>query len=155
MNRIVFVLGANIGNRQKNINDAIFDLEKNLELVSTKKSFFMKNSAILPKGAPQGWNREFLNLAFSGDVDLDRLPPLKILEIIKNIEKKIGRIDRGRWSPREIDIDIALIKDISLEIERLCIPHKSLTSRSFFIKPILDIERKLLLNIFPNLDLKY
>jgi len=149
--RIVFVLGSNIGDRAKNIEDAVGFLKQELALTSVKKSFLMQNPAMLPKDAPQDWDKEFLNLAISGDINLNKFPPSNILSIIKQIEKNIGRIDRGNWSPREIDIDIALIQGIKLNSKELCIPHQSLTQREFFILPIANIEKKLLLNIFPNL----
>lgn len=151
MKRIVFVLGSNVGNRKKNINIAIDYLERELRLAAIKKSYFMKNLAMLPNGAPKDWNREFFNRAVSGNIDLNKFSLMEILKIIKYIEKKIGRVDRGFWSPREIDIDIALIDGVSYKNENLSIPHKDLTKRNFFIEPILAIEKKILLNTFPKL----
>jgi 2-amino-4-hydroxy-6-hydroxymethyldihydropteridine diphosphokinase/dihydropteroate synthase len=113
----------------------------------------LANPALIPENSPKNWNKEFFNIAFSGQVDLSKFHPIKILQIIKNIEAKIGRVDRGKWSPREIDIDIAFIENIFFENENLSIPHKQLVNREFFIKPIMEIEKKLLLNIFPNLSI--
>ena len=115
----------------------------------------MINPALIPENSPKNWNKEFFNIACSGQVDLSKFPPIKILQIIKNIEAKIGRVDRGKWSPREIDIDIAIIENIFLESEKLSIPHKQLINRDFFIRPIMEIEKKLLLNIFPNLAINF
>ena len=70
---------------------------------------------------------------------------MKILEIIKKIEKEIGRKDSERWAPREIDIDILLIDEIFIaEKNILTIPHEGLFNRDFFYKTVEEIEPKLL-----------
>ena len=73
---------------------------------------------------------------------------MKILEVIKKVEKDIGRKDSERWAPREIDIDILLIGEIFfVEKNILTIPHEGLFNRDFFYKTVEEIEPKLLENI--------
>ena len=42
----------------------------------------------------------------------------KIFSTIKSIEKNIGRIERGKWQAREIDIDILLNENEILELSK-------------------------------------
>lgn len=57
------------------------------------------------------------------------------------MKKKIGRKDGEKWSPREIDIDIAKIENLKIHIDnKLTIPHPGIYDRDFFIKTISEIE---------------
>ena len=149
--RIIFVLGSNFGDRNFYINQATQDIINDLELQNVKKSFMMHNSALLKSDAPEDWNMEFVNMAISGDINLKNFQPQKILFLIKKIEQRIGRINRGKWAPREIDIDIAIIEGVAINEKNLQIPHVSLFERDFFIQTIKDIEKNLLINTNSNL----
>ena len=46
---------------------------------------------------------DFLNSAF---ILSTNFLPLDLLTALKDIERKIGRIERFHWGPREIDLDI-------------------------------------------------
>ena len=143
--RIIFGLGSNLGDREFHLEEAIYQLENNLNLKNPKKSKTLKNPAMLLPNSPKEWELEFLNMAFSADINLKEFAPEKILEIVKEIEKKIGRIDREKWAPREIDIDILAINDMHIHFaERLIIPHPGLIHRDFFLKTVEEIEPEIL-----------
>lgn len=143
--RIVFVLGSNIGDRKNYLQNAIKELQEKLALTNLKQSSILENKALLLPDSPKEWDMDFLNLALSADINLSEFEPLKILEIIKQIENNLGRINRGKWGPREIDIDIILIKDLKINLgTELQIPHPGLFNRDFFLKTIKEIEPKLL-----------
>ena len=143
--KILFGIGSNLGDKNLNIFNAIDKLKNYLSLKNIKISTIYKNPAMLPPQAPSDWNKEFYNIAISADIDLENFSPLKILEIIKKIEKEIGRKDSERWAPREIDIDILLIDEIFIaEKNILTIPHEGLFNRDFFYKTVEEIEPKLL-----------
>src|SRR3989338_3045208 len=112
--RIIFGLGSNLGDRNFYLDEAQSELVNQLSLHNLKKSKIFKNPAMLPPGAPQEWDQEFFNIAISADINLEKFLPEKILEIVKNIEKKLGRKDRERWAPREIDIDILAIENLKI-----------------------------------------
>lgn len=143
--RIIFGLGSNLGDREFYLNQAMQELENQLFLNNCKKSNFLSNQALLLPHSPKEWDCDFLNLAFSADIDLEKFPPQKILEIVKKIEKKLGRKEREKWAPREIDIDILAIEKLQIKIgNELEIPHYDLMNRDFFIKTIEEIEPKFL-----------
>lgn len=143
--RIIFGIGSNLGDRYKNIENSIKYLTQSFFLENIKISKFLKNKAMLPSNAPKSWNKEFINIAISGDINFCEFDAIKILATIKEIEKKIGRKDRKRWAPREIDIDILMIGDKSIVInDLLIVPHQGLLERDFFLKTVLEIEPELL-----------
>ena len=143
--RIVFGIGSNIGDRNFYLEKAVLKITQQMFLTKPKTSKILKNPALLLPNSPKEWNIEFFNIAFSADINLKKFPPQKILEIVKKVENHLGRKDRGKWAPREIDIDILLIEDLKIDLgEELKIPHRELFNRDFFIKTIQEIEPELL-----------
>ena len=148
MNKVVFCLGSNVGDRTFNLNRAVLLLEERLGIENVKQSSILENKALLLPNSPTEWDVDFYNIAVSGDINLEIFSPLKILQIIKQIEIDIGRIDRGKWSPREIDIDIIMVDDLTINNKDvLQIPHLGLFERDFFLKTINEIEPELLKKI--------
>ena len=128
---IAFGLGSNLGNREKNLEEAVFQLKKDLNLTKIKQSKILVNKAMLLPNSPKEWDIDFFNIALTAEINL---------EIIKKIEKNLGRNNEQRWSPRVIDIDILLIKDTKINIaNKLIIPHYDLENRTFFTKTLSEI----------------
>ncbi len=143
--RIIFCLGSNIGDRKFYLQEAVQLLRTQLELENLKQSSILENKALLLPNSPEEWNIDFFNIALSADINLEKFPPLEILKIIKQIEITLGRINRGLWSPREIDIDIVAIDNLKINCgELLQIPHTQLFNRDFFLKTITEIEPEIL-----------
>jgi len=71
------------------------------------------------------------------------LEPEALLGHLKRIERRLGRKDRARWSPRPIDLDIALYDDLILETDTLTIPHPRIVERAFVLQPLLDLDAAL------------
>jgi 2-amino-4-hydroxy-6-hydroxymethyldihydropteridine diphosphokinase len=141
LNKIIFGLGSNVGDRKNFLDQAIKNLITELNLINVKESSILENKALLLPDSPANWDMDFFNMAMSAEINLEDFSILKILDIIKNIEIKLGRIDRGRWSPREIDIDILAIEDLFIDLgPQLQIPHSQLFERDFFSKTFAEIE---------------
>jgi 2-amino-4-hydroxy-6-hydroxymethyldihydropteridine diphosphokinase len=68
------------------------------------------------------------------------LSPRALLAHAKRIEAQMGRVEGPRWSPRPIDIDIALYDDEVIESDVLTVPHSRLGQRTFVLQPLLDID---------------
>jgi len=144
-NRIVFGIGSNLGDRQDNICKAISLLTIHLQLTKPKQSFFLINPALLPTNCPPDWNIDFINIAFSADINTRLFPPLSILHTCKSIETQLGRKIQQKWSPRLIDIDILMIDNQKISLEPiLTIPHYDLLNRSFFLDTTKYIEPSLI-----------
>ena len=74
------------------------------------------------------------------------LAPFDLLDAIKELERDLGRVDTVRWGPRVIDIDILYYGDLSLQDERLVIPHRDLLRRAFVLIPLAEIAPDLVLD---------
>ena len=72
---------------------------------------------------------------------------LMILEICKDIERRLGRTgkpqydERGEriYTDRPIDIDILLFGDNKIDCEELTVPHKLMYERDFVMIPLNEI----------------
>ncbi|MDZ4662254.1 MAG: dihydropteroate synthase [Pseudomonadota bacterium] len=133
---VILGLGSNIGNRKKNISRAIWEIEFQGLLANIKVSTAFESDALLPKDSPDSWNIPFLNLAISGDTTFS---PFELLDLLKEIEKKIGREKCERWAPREIDIDILSWGTTNIESEKLKVPHPEILKRPFALLPLLEL----------------
>ena len=141
-------LGSNQGDRRKNISDALSLL--NIELGTPYKAV-----SSLIETEPWGFESEekFINAAVLYELDLKRgynpeAEGLMILEICKDIERRLGRTgqpqfdDAGNriYTSRPIDIDILLFGDNSIDCEELTVPHKLMYEREFVMKPLKEIK---------------
>lgn len=148
MKKIIFGLGSNLGDRRNFLHLAITALTEELHLKNIKKSKIIENKALLLPGSPENWDKDFCNLVISADFDcpdfLSTEEVKKILAIIKNIENKLGRQNRGKWSPREIDIDILAIDEMSINLGKILqIPHSQILHRKFCVDGFKEIEPEL------------
>ena len=69
------------------------------------------------------------------------LDPLPLLQVLREIEKKIGRKSDGlRFGPRILDMDIIFYDDFIMNHAELVIPHPRMHKRCFVLKPLCDID---------------
>lgn len=131
MPKVYIGLGSNIGNKSENVRQA-------LKLISQIDSTKVKKVSSFYKTEPVGYEDQdwFINAVAEIETDLS---PETLLETLKNIEKLIGRKDRIRWGPREIDIDILFYDLITVNIPHLIIPHPLLHERAFVLVPLAEI----------------
>lgn len=123
-------IGSNLGNRQKNCLRAIELLQKK-DIIVTKRSSLYETEPWGVKDQPR-----FINMAVEIDTSLE---PKKLLTILKNIEKELGREKSSKWGPRTIDLDILLFDDIILNKDNLKIPHPLMHERDFVLRPLCEI----------------
>jgi 2-amino-4-hydroxy-6-hydroxymethyldihydropteridine diphosphokinase len=134
MTEVYLALGSNIGDSVSHIASAIDLLSKKLSHV--KQAPLYRSKAVGYTDQP-----DFINTAISAETDLS---PYDLLDMIKNLEKQLGRIERFRWGPREIDIDIIFYGDQVIESDKLNIPHVKFRERSFVLQPLYDLNPELI-----------
>jgi 2-amino-4-hydroxy-6-hydroxymethyldihydropteridine diphosphokinase len=132
---IILGLGSNLGDRIENLSKAAGMISKSI-LAGIEFSPIYESEAVLKPGAPEDWNRPYLNMAICGETHLS---PYELLKNIKIIEKTIGRQEGGTWAPREIDIDILAYDALCMSDNELTIPHKELYKRPFALLPLVDL----------------
>lgn len=79
---------------------------------------------------------DFINTVVRGETSLD---VHKLLSFVKQIEQELGRVERFRWGPREIDIDIIFYGHEQIESADITVPHPGLRERSFVLQPLCDL----------------
>jgi len=134
MNTVYIGIGSNIGRREEYIEKALLLMEE--------YGIRIKKVSSLYETEPYGMKEQplFLNLVVEA---MTYMEPKELLNILKIIEKEVGRKKRTRWGPREIDLDILLYEDRVVEDEGLTIPHYDLENRAFFLYPLLELNDKL------------
>lgn len=126
-NDVVLLLGSNINNPDKNIENALKKLESNIGAI------LIKSELILTKPVEFDSINFFCNIAVKIKTQFS---PIKLLVELKNIEKEMGRLKDssffGSYQDRIIDIDIILYNNIKFISKKLIIPHhKNLYEREF------------------------
>ena len=140
-------LGSNMGDRRRNIEDAISLL--NIEL---KKPY--KAVSSFYETEPWGFesDEKFINATIMYELELPKgynpeAEGLMILEICKDIERKLGRKGQPQYdeageriyTSRPIDIDILLIGDDRINCPELTVPHRLMYERDFVMVPLKEI----------------
>lgn len=134
--KVLIGLGSNVGARRHTLRRA-------LELLSETRGVGLLGVSFFYETEPWGVldQRPFVNAAALLETSLE---PLELLDRLQSIEAKLGRVRLERWGPRTIDLDILLIEGVSLETERLTVPHPLIEQRAFVQVPMRDlIERQL------------
>ncbi len=124
-------LGSNIGDKKKNLLEAI---EKIDNLENTKVT---SKSAIL-ETEPFGYTEQdwFLNAC----IEIKTLfTPQELLEKLLSIELEMGRKRIIKWGPRIIDLDILFFDDKIIQDKNLCVPHPWICERMFVLEPLCEI----------------
>ncbi|KAF2237081.1 Dihydropteroate synthase [Viridothelium virens] len=67
------------------------------------------------------------------------LEPEKLLDLLQDIEKDLGRVKVIDKGPRTVDLDIVLYDDIQYASERLTIPHALMLEREFVLRPLCEL----------------
>jgi 2-amino-4-hydroxy-6-hydroxymethyldihydropteridine diphosphokinase len=126
---VYLALGANVGDPAANIEKAVKLIGDVMHDVKQAPIYRTK---------PVGYTDQpdFLNTAVMGQTDLS---PEDLLKAIKDVERRIGRQQRFRWGPREIDIDIIFYGDRVIDTPKLTIPHSRFRERDFVLRPIADL----------------
>jgi 2-amino-4-hydroxy-6-hydroxymethyldihydropteridine diphosphokinase len=128
--RYFLCLGSNTGDKRSNIKNAISFLQKSGVRLIRSSSQYKTQPVEVGK---QPW---FVNQVLEVETDINSQ---SLLEMIKDIEEKMGRKKNVKKGPRSIDIDILLAEDSVIREEDLVIPHPRLEYRNFVLVPLSEI----------------
>ena len=133
MHKVYLSLGTNLGNRKRNIREAI---EKIGELIGE-----VERQSALYETKPWGFSspNDFINACVMVNTVL---APRQLLEVTQQIEQEMGRMEKsvgGEYHDRIIDIDILLYDDLKVNEPDLVIPHPLMEEREFVMNPLREI----------------
>ena len=124
-------LESTFGSRYDNISIAI-NLLVDSKIKVKKISNFYETPSYPNENFPK-----FLNVGLLIEYNNKQL---SLFKIIKQIEKKLGRIKTKKNDPRVIDIDIIDFKGEIKNTKELILPHPRCHLRNFVLYPILQID---------------
>jgi 2-amino-4-hydroxy-6-hydroxymethyldihydropteridine diphosphokinase len=153
-------LGANVGDAEATLTEAVRALAA---LPGTRLRGVSRLYATAPVGVTD--QPEFRNAVVALDVpaapDAER-GSIALLSALKALEREFGRQVRGRWGPRELDLDLLVFGRARVTIERttatrsndaesdpakatkvLEVPHPAAASRLFVLAPLADLAPRL------------
>lgn len=130
-NRTYVAFGSNLGEKEKNITEAI-------EKIRTNRFCRVNKVSEVYETAPYGCvaQEDF----FNGVLELDTiLSPKELLAYLQKLEADAGRERKIHWGPRTLDLDIIFYENIILDLSDLVIPHEDMQNREFVLMPMNDI----------------
>ncbi len=130
MNKAVLLVGSNIGDLSKNLEQAL--------LLISKESGTIGKASLVYLTEPWGRNDQphFYNQVVELCTSLSaQVLMLKLLEI----EMKMGRERTEKWTPRVIDLDILYFNNEIIDEPGLKIPHPRLHERRFTMEPLSEL----------------
>ena len=156
MNNYVVVLGSNLsskfGNSAETLKKCVDEITSNPVIEALLESNWYISSSFLNKREPRYVN---VGIRFTS-----KLKPITLLNFTSGLENKYGRKRQERWGPRTCDIDILLCDQLILPSklyfkkwlnlnlseqtklvpDKLILPHPRLQERTFFLKPLNDLQ---------------
>lgn len=126
-------IGTNLGDKEENLKQCLMHLGQ--------AEIFVEKVSSIYYSTPHGFESEhdFLNLCVKIKTGH---PPLLLLDLVKDIEFKMGRKEsslNGVYQDRIIDIDIVFYNNLSLQDDRLTLPHPHWNLRPFVYLPLLEL----------------
>ena len=131
MNKAVIALGGNIGDRKKNITDAIAAIDS-VPMVNVKRASSVYETE--PWGFKE--QRSFYNSVAELETELCAEA---LLGACLGIEAGMGRVREFKNGPRIIDIDLLLFEGTVSDTEFLRLPHPRITERDFVLVPLYEL----------------
>ena len=128
--KVVIALGSNLGDRELNIDSAVAELAKIIEVTHLSTNYETD-----PMGGPA--QPKYLNAVLIGESHLD---PHELLIAMLEIENRLGRTREVHWGPRTIDIDLIVAGSEIIKTQVLKLPHPRAHERIFVLEPWLEID---------------
>lgn len=133
MYKVYLSLGTNLGNRKRNMREAIEKIGEQIGVVERQSALY--------ETKPWGYSspNDFINACV---LVLTSMAPRQLLEATQRIEREMGRTLKsvdGEYHDRIIDIDILLIDDLQIDEPDLKVPHPLMKEREFVMNPLMEI----------------
>ena len=133
MTRAYVGLGANLGDRERTVREAVAALgaEEGIEVLAV---------STLRETEPVGVGEQppFLNGAAALDTTLEAP---ELLKRLLAVEQRFGRVRvPGEHGPRTLDLDLLLYGDEQIDEPGLAVPHPRLHERRFVLEPLVELD---------------
>ncbi|KAF1995263.1 Dihydropteroate synthase [Amniculicola lignicola CBS 123094] len=129
--RAFIALGSNLGDKVAMIEHACTEMEAGgtISIVKTSSLWETKAMYVLDQD-------KFVNGVCEIRTSLSAMELLNKLQLIENELGRVKMIDKG---PRNIDLDILLYDEDTIQNERLQVPHPLMLEREFVLRPLCEL----------------
>jgi 2-amino-4-hydroxy-6-hydroxymethyldihydropteridine diphosphokinase len=128
--RVTFVaIGSNSEEREQAVLMAVSELDLLARKLSVSRVY--ETTPMGPKQQPP-----YLNCVARLEW---RSSPRSLLHVLQQVETRLGRRRTVRWGMRVIDLDLLLFSDLILNDHSLELPHPSMHTRVFVLRPLLEL----------------
>lgn len=134
MNVVYLCLGGNLGEREKNLTQAIVMLTSRVGQSQAISSVY--ETASWGVTEQPNYLNQVLKIVTSLNAN-------EVLNQCLAIEKEIGRTRNVKWENRLIDIDILFFNDEIIDTPELKVPHPFVQERKFVLVPMAQIAGQL------------
>jgi 2-amino-4-hydroxy-6-hydroxymethyldihydropteridine diphosphokinase len=130
-------LGSNLDDPIRQVQNALIELSEHPHITLMGHSPLYRSEPVGPEGQP-----DFINAVAEVKTQLE---PFELLDALQQIENAHQRVRLQHWGPRTLDLDLLLYGEITLNTERLIVPHPFITERNFVLRPLADLDDELTL----------
>jgi len=129
-------LGSNLGDRQKNLENAVRMLSQTESLRLLRVSQLIETNPLAGVEQPR-----YLNAVAEFNTEITARD---LIRKMVSIEAALGRTRTVKWSPRTVDLDLLLYGDEVINEPNLTIPHPQMHLRSFVLSGLCQLNPALL-----------
>jgi 2-amino-4-hydroxy-6-hydroxymethyldihydropteridine diphosphokinase len=137
MPRAYVALGANLGDREQTIRQALAELDRTPGVRVAAVSSLSETEPVGYLNQPP-----FLNGAAALETSLG---PRELLDLLLAVERRFGRVRMGSppLGPRTLDLDLLVYAGAEIDEPGLRIPHPRLHERRFVLAPLAELDPSL------------
>lgn len=140
MSDIAYIgLGSNIEQPEAQLHKALLSIQAHEQISIQLCSHLYASAPMGPKNQP-----DYVNAVCKITTSLT---PIELLNALQDIENQQGRKRIGeKWGPRTLDLDILLFNNLTMDNDRLTLPHYGMAQREFVLVPLFQIEPDMIMN---------
>ena len=123
-------LGANLGDAQTALRQAIAELSASPGIIDLQASGFYRTAPVDSSGP------DYVNAVASMHTTLE---PMELLRRLQAIEQAHGRERPYRNAPRTLDLDLLWFDGQHIDMPELTVPHPRMHERAFVLAPLQEL----------------
>lgn len=128
-------LGTNLGDKEKNLKQALlFLMQQGVEVIKVSSFMLTEPYGVLDQP-------KFLNAVCEVNTYLE---PCALLRTLLAVEQAMGRVRLRRWGERNIDLDLLIYENFIMNTPLLTLPHPDMQNRDFVLLPLAEISPELM-----------
>ena len=127
-------LGSNLGDREGSLRAGLEGMARRGLSARALSSVWETEPVDSPEPL---W---FLNMVAEVETGF---PARRVLELLLDVEREVGRVRTVRNAPRALDLDLLVLDELTLRAEGLVLPHPRMWARRFVLAPLAELAPEL------------